>query len=177
MPEAMKIYCVIAFMILLLGDIHAQSRSVGATFSYAGTGLAYEHVINGETFIEAQVRLETLQYLSPVPGRAGISGSFTWNMIFAEHISRNGNTINCFAGPGVLTGISDDFLAPRGIVFGLKGRVGVECLFSRNVIISASVSPVVGAHIGVKDEMPHMRLYRNGLLFTLMPEIGIKYAF
>ena len=177
MPEAMKISCIIAVMLLLLGDLHAQCRSVGATFSYAGTGLTYEHVINDETFIEAQLRLETLQYLSPIAGRTGISGSFTWNMIFAEHISRNGNTINFFAGPGVLAGVSDDFLAPRGLVFGLKGRAGVECLFSRNVIISASVSPVVGAHIGVKDDMPHMRIFRNGLLFTIMPEIGIKYAF
>ena len=91
--------------------------------------------------------------------------------------TRNGNSFNAFAGPGVIIGYAHDFLKDQGYLFGLKGRVGVECRFDRNVSISACITPVIGSHAMLREDYIEMRYYRNGLISTALPEIGIKYAF
>lgn len=171
------ISCVMLMTFFFLSEIHAQKRTLGATFSYAGCGIAYERQVNDETFYEVQLRAETAHMFSSLASNPGITGSFTWNMIFAESVSRNGNSISFFAGPGVIAGITDGIPLRKGLLFGLKGRIGGECVFSRNVALSASLSPVLGAHVTMIDGMPCMGLYINGLMCSLMPEVGIKYSF
>ena len=160
-----------------LSEIHAQKRTLGATFSYAGCGIAYERQVNDEIFYEVQLRAETAHMFSSLASSPGITGSYTWNMIFAESVSRNGNSISFYAGPGVIAGITDGIPLRKGLLFGLKGRIGGECVFSRNVALSASLSPVLGAHVTMIDGMPCMGLYINGLICSIMPEVGIKYSF
>ncbi len=162
---------------LFLGETHAQKRSVGTSFSYAGTGLVYEHVIDGNSFTEIQLRMETSTLFSNALRNAGVSASFSWNMVFADIQARDGNRIDFFAGPGAMIGLAEDIKSRTGLVFGLKGRIGGECTFNRNVRVSLCLSPVIGVHLGVRDGMLNMLLYKNGLLYGIMPEIGIKYAF
>ena len=161
-----------------LGEIHAQNRALGATFSYAGCGISYQQQVNEDSFYEIQLRSETAHMFSSLTDKPGITGSVSWNIIFAECVSPNGNCIRFFAGPGVTAGITDDLLYyQKGLLFGLKGRIGAECFFSRRIALSASLSPVLGAHITMKDDMPCMRLYISGLIYSIMPEIGIRYTF
>ncbi len=160
-----------------MGGLHAQSKSVGSTFSYAGIGLVYEHGIDDKSFAEIQMRMETVPLYASRKNGAGISASFTWNMVFAEHTARGGNKVSFFAGPGAMAGIAGDMLNGRGFMLGLKGRVGGECTFLRNITVSMSVSPVVGIHLGVREGMLSMLLYKTGLLYSIMPEVGVKYAF
>lgn len=171
------ISCVMLMTFLFLSEIHAQNRTLGTTFSYAGCGIAYEEQVSDDTFYEIQLRAETAHMFSSLATSPGITGSFTWNMIFSESVSRNGNRICFFAGPGVIAGITDERPFQKGLLFGLKGRIGGECFFNRNIALSASLSPVLGAHITIQDGMPCMGLYINGLMCTIMPEIGIKYSF
>ena len=176
-PDSAKIAFIILMMTLSLSETHAQDRSLGASFSYAGSGLSYERSIDEDTFVEVQLRAETAHMFSSLTDKPGITASFTWNMIFSELTSSNGNRICFFAGPGITAGSVYDLPAQKGLVFGLKGRVGGECTFSRKIAVSASLSPVIGAHVSMKDGMPCMKIYRLGLLYTLMPEVGIRYTF
>lgn len=162
---------------LLLNESSAQVRAVGSSFCYAGTGLTYERIVSEEAFMELQIRVETFElfhFNAPVPG---MSASATWNLYFSEFKSGNGNLVRLFAGPGVAVGYMPDMKAPLGTMFGLKGSVGAECRFDRNVAISINVSPILGAHLTMMGGMPHMKLFINGLIYGLMPEIGIKYLF
>lgn len=177
MSKICKLSCVIAVLILFMGTANAQSKSVGCTFCFAGTGITYEYDMGKGSFVELQLRAETSSmfiYDRPLPG---LSASFTWNMIFASMKSRNGNTINLFAGPGLAAGAVEDMKAARGLFFGLKGRIGGECEFQRKVNISICLSPVIGAHFRKREGMMTMLPYRFGLLNSIMPEVGVKYAF
>jgi hypothetical protein len=98
-------------------------------------------------------------------------------MVFAEKTSQYGNRISFFAGPGIMAGYVTDFKNTPGAAFGLKGRIGVECRFKRSVSLSASLSPTIGCHITSSGENIKMLLYKSGLLQTVIPEIGLKYAF
>jgi len=92
-------------------------------------------------------------------------------------LSANGNPISFFAGPGAAIGVVSDYHQERGLFFGLKGRIGLECFFSRKVSISVSINPILGTHMVIKDDAVQMKYYKYGLLSSILPEIGIKYAF
>ncbi len=162
---------------LFLGELHAQPKSIGSTFSYAGVGLVYEHEIDESSFAEIQLRMETSSVFHHRLFKPGAAASFTWNMKFAEMESRDGDRIIFFAGPGAALGFTEDMYIRRGLMFGLKGRVGAECTFDRKISVSLSVSPVLGVHLAMHEGMLNMLLYKIGLAYTIMPEIGIKYAF
>ncbi len=169
--------CILILCTFFLSEAHAREKALGATFSYAGIGLVYEHRIDDGSFMDVQLRMETSSMFSGRSNFPGGTASFTWNMIFAEKESREGNKIIFFAGPGAIAGFAGDLGSTGGIMVGLKGRVGGECTFKRNVSISISISPVIGVHTGRTGSMMNMLLYKTGLLYGIMPEVGIKYAF
>ena len=177
MPQGAKISIVILMTSLFLSGINAQERSIGATFSYAGTGISFQNKVKEDTFIEIQLRAETTHLFASVSDIPGMTASVTWNMTFAEMTSPDGNRISFFAGPGISAGFADDIPIHKGVVFGLKGRVGVECCFNRNIALSACVSPVIGAHVSMKDGIPYMLFYKTGMMNCIMPEVGIRYIF
>lgn len=171
------ILCTIALCTLFLGEISAQSRYAGLTFSYAGCGLDYSFDIDDKNFAEFQLRAETAEMFRSFHRYPGISASAVWNLIFASTLSRNGNMIRFYSGPGISAGYSRDILAPAGLFFGLKGRVGAECSFPRGISISINLSPMIGGHFTIKDEMLNMRLFKVGLLYGTMPEVSVRYKF
>ncbi len=170
---------IILFLVCILSmsEAHAQKKAVGTTFSYAGVGLVYEHHTDDQSFMDIQLRMETSSTLENRRNSPGVSASFTWNMVFAEAIARDGNRLTFFAGPGAMIGYGDDIKAPNGLIIGMKGRIGGECTFKRKISISLSVSPVIGLHMSARNSMMNMLLYKTGLLYGIMPEAGIKYAF
>lgn len=169
--------CIMLATVLSTGIGNAQTKAVGSTHSFAGIGLSYERYIDDKSFADLQLRLETATMFTHISDNPGISASFTWNTIFADTESESGNIVRFYAGPGIALGMSDNLNGTKGVFFGLKGRVGGECTFPRKVTLSVSVSPVIGAHIGKENGMTNMLLYKYGLLYSVMPEIGIKYAF
>jgi hypothetical protein len=155
----------------------SQSRSAGLTFGYGGQGLIYEHNIDSRNFADFQIRTETVQTFSSNRSNPGISASAGWNVIFAELSSRSGNKISFHAGPGISVGFADGRMAPAGLILGLRGRVGSECIFDRNLALSLSISPLIAGHLRIEDGMLNMRPYQNGLLNAIMPEVSLKYSF
>lgn len=173
----LKILTVSFLTVILAGNANAQPESFGTTFSFNGIGLCYEHSVNENTFMEFALKTMTGEAFMNREEYPGVSVSFTWNMIMKTWDSRNGERIDLFAGPGLAAGWSKDFMKERGFNIGLAGRVGVQCSFSRNVEISACVTPVLGMHMVLLKESIRMEYYRYGLLNTIMPEIGIRYRF
>ena len=172
------ILCIMLIATLFLDVAHAQEKSAGATFSYAGTGVEYIRYKDSRHFSQYQLRVETSGIFWSGRGNPGISASAFWNIVIAERQSRNDNTVRIYAGPGISAGYGGDTKNhPSGIFFGLKGRVGAECSFPRKVTVSLSVSPMLGGHFSMRDGMVNMRLYRTGLCYALMPEAAIRYNF
>lgn len=178
-PVYGRILSVMILAALCLSESYAQPRSAGISFSFGGIGVVYDTIIDKNTFASFDARVETAQLFSGYSPSSipGFSASFTWNLIFARHVSRNGNEVRFFAGPGITAGYAEDFGRRKGIVCGLKGRVGGECTFDRKISISISVAPIIGAHLSKGIEMTEMNLYRSGIFNSLLPEIMIKYAF
>lgn len=176
-PYGARILIVILAVILSLGDSFAQSRYSGATFSYGSAGLIYEQAVDPDNFWSIQLKADAVTPFNVAAPFPGLTGSFVWNMIFAEFESTQGNLIRFFAGPGIFAGVDDDILRRPGIVFGLKGRVGGICSFSRMISLSISIAPVLGVHVTKADGVASMLPYRCGLLAGMIPEVGIKYAF
>lgn len=178
MPETAKrrlVMTIAAFSVMVFS--YAQPRTLGAAFSYNGIAVSYEHVLSEDCFIMTDLRAELGEVFINRTDIPGLSASVTANFILKSWLSANGNPINLFAGPGAALGLVSDYHLDRGLYFGLKGRIGVECFFSRKISISASLNPILGTHMVIKDDAVQMKYYKYGLLSSILPEIGIKYAF
>lgn len=167
---------VAIFMTMISG--YAQNKAIGTTFSFSGIGIMYEHLISDECFITADIRTELGEVFMERTDTPGLSASVIANFIITSWKSSNGNDLILYAGPGMTVGSANDFHISRGYFFGLKGRVGIECLFkSKNISISASLCPIIGSHMVISDDSIRMRQYVNGIINSIMPEIGVKYMF
>jgi hypothetical protein len=174
-----KIIAATLMLVLSQCFSYAQPKSLGASFSLSGIALSYEHTLSDrESFVEISAKSEISGILTSEHVDTGLSGSVTWNVPIKKWKSLNGNRISFFAGPGVICGYGMDIKTSYGPFFGLKGRVGLECAFDRKVVISAAMSPAIGAHMEIRqDKHVTMKFYKKGLIYGVLPEIGIKYRF
>ena len=168
---------IAAAFTMSLGVMNAQKKAVGLTFSLSSIGLSYEHYVESDSFITVDLSAETDDYMWMRASHIGVTADLVWNMVFAERTTSLGNNVSFFAGPGVMAGYVTDLKDLAGPAFGLKGRIGMECRFNRPITLSATLSPVLGAHITYQKGEVKMRLYKSGLMQIIIPEIGIKYAF
>jgi hypothetical protein len=167
-------------MILAVASIHtatAQMKTLGTSWSLSGIGVFYEKHSSAQTFIHISVQAEMGEMFIGRTPYSGLSAAFTWNHIFAQVESRGGTPVLFYAGPGLAAGASKDFNGPAGLYFGLKGRIGMMCVFERGINISVSLAPTLGIQLTKDDENFITRTYRNGLLQSVLPEIGISYRF
>ena len=166
--------------ILAVASIHtasAQKNTLGTSWSLSGIGVTYERNTSDNTFAHVAVQAEMGEMFRGTTPYSGLSAAFTWNHIFAQIESVNGTPVRFFAGPGIAAGASKDFNGPRGLFIGLKGCLGVQCIYKRGVNISVAVAPIMGIQLTRIDENFVTRAYRNGLLETFVPKIGISYRF
>lgn len=178
MPAPLKRYIIVCMAVFMaIFQAVAQPKAAGVAFSLSGFSTMYEHNVGEDCFIDAELRTEMGEVFRNATDIPGLSASFSCNFIFKEWNSGNGNAVCAFAGPGIAAGITSDLHKDRGYFFGIKGRVGVECSFERRIAISASLNPIIGSHLMIRDEYLEMTYFRNGLLNAILPEIGIKYTF
>ena len=178
MSERMKrsvLLCIVAFATMSFS--YAQPKAAGGIFSFCGIGLTYEHDLNQNCFIEADLRAETSELFLNRTEYPGVSASLTSNFILKEYSSQNGNPIRIFAGSGITAGKARDLRKDSGYFFGLKGRAGLECNFERGISISVCLNPIFASHMVILGDHAEMKYYRNGLLNLIMPEVGIKHMF
>ena len=178
MTRCIRYILVIAATIISLLPLHSQPKSLGASFTFSSIGIIYEHSVpSTNSFAEVYLKAETAEMFAGRSSYPGISASMTWNIIFKEWQTTEGNQIRLFAGPGAVLGYASDHNEPNGLILGLKGRIGSECIYTRYVSVSLSFSPVIGSHIVNYPDHYSMKTYRNGLYYSVIPEIGIKYRF
>lgn len=170
---------ILAIVIIITAshDLTAQPKAIASLWSICGIGLGYEHATSEDVFIQLDLKTETSEMFLNRRLSLEATASFTWNKIFARRRSAYGTQIRFFAGPGIAGGLAKDMKAEKGIIFGLKGRIGTELLFKRKIGLSMSLAPVIGMHISAKEGYANLRLYRNGLLYGAIPEISLKYSF
>ena len=174
----LKTTLVTALSLMAVFTSKAQPKSVGASFSISRIGIVYEHDFpESASFLDVSVGAETAELFVGRKNYPGITASLTWNIIFKEWKSSEGNDIRLYAGPGASIGYSADFRDTDGVFFGLKGKIGGECVFARNAVISLSISPVIGSHLVSYPDHYTMKFYLNGIIYSLLPEIGLKYRF
>lgn len=162
----------------LAAPVSAQPKAVGGTLSYSGFSITYEHTLtDGRSFVEAAVKAETGEMSAGRSQLPGLTLSATWNTVLKEWDTSEDNQLTLFAGPGVTLGYVPDWKSPMGTVVGLRGKLGVECSFKRNIIISASINPVVGCHAVYTPRNITLKFYKNGVIYDMIPEIGVKYRF
>lgn len=156
----------------------AQPKSIGLVSSFKGFAISYEHNLSkSDMFIEMSLAADASEMFLYRASYPGVSASLTWNHIFISRTIHDDIKMNIFAGPGITMGYGTDFKAGEGYFFGIKGRAGLECCFERRIIISACVSPVLGMHMIPYREYLSLRYYKNGIYYSPIPEIGIKYRF
>lgn len=177
MLKSSKLKVTIVAFILGYACVNAQPKTVGLIFSSSCVGANYEHFIDDRSFISLDAELDLYYPIRLTTDKLGVTGSFVWNIIFAEKTSNYGSHISFYAGPGIMTGYVYDIKSSDGLVFGLKGCIGVECRFDRKITISAHLSPVIGMHMTAKNTHMRMMVYKYGLIKSFLPQIGIKYAF
>ena len=159
-------------------SMYAQPKSIGLVSSFKGFAISYEHNLSKpDMFMEMSLAADASEMFLYRAERPGISVSTTWNRIFSTRTLQDGTEISFFAGPGITLGYGSDFKSGNGYFFGIKGRAGIECSFARRVIISACISPVLGMHMIPHQEFLSLRYYKNGIFYSPIPEIGIRYRF
>lgn len=172
-----KILSVLLYAFLNLYVLNAQIQSIGTAYSYNGVGILYELNRNDDCFMEINLQAELGEVLMDRTDIPGISASFTRNYILRTWKSDEGNNIRLYAGIGAIAGYANDFKRKAGPFFGIKGKAGIDCHFPRRVRISLALSPIIGCHLTYGTKYQKMEYYRNGLLNSFMPEIGICYMF
>ncbi|MGM9735296.1 MAG: hypothetical protein ACI3ZL_02685 [Candidatus Cryptobacteroides sp.] len=157
----------------------AQPKALGAVQSYRGFWVSYEHSIAEDCFIGVDAGVLMTDIYSGEVSTPGFSAELKWNLIFFRKEIPESGEFRAFAGPGLTVGYSTDFHMTSGYgpFFGICGNIGVECIFSRGLTLSATVLPTIGSRIMIYEESAKMVLYRNGLIYGLVPQIGIKYNF
>ena len=170
---------VIAAFIMPSSRAVAQPKSLGAVFSFTGVAISMETPLkqNTNVFLELNLKAECNEFYASRTEYPGVSASASLNYILKQWRSNDNNQVCLFAGPGLILGYGADYKLPDGILFGLKGIVGLQCNFKRNVTVSTTIAPVIGSHSVFKNEAVEMKYYRIGLQYGLIPEIGIKYRF
>lgn len=174
----LRILSILLAAALSLQLLSAQPKSVGATFSFTGPALNYEHSMkDSDSFIEVSLKAETAEYYLYRSNLPGISGNFTWNFPIKTWNLEEVGSINFIAGPGFACGFCKDYKLPDGFYFGIKGKIGFEWNCIRQITVSTFISPIIASHIESGKEYLMMKPYYNGLIYGLIPEVGVKYRF
>ena len=161
-PVTRTLLLICAAMTLCTNAI-CQPKTAGTSYSFSGVGLTYEYFTSDDTFVQLQLRTDSVKDAPTKGNEPCFAASATWNIIYKDITSRNGNVIHLTAGPGPFAG--------------LAGRFGGECAFDRRITLSITVTPMLGVHLSRVDDYINMKLFRKGISYAIMPEIGVKYTF
>ena len=168
---------VVASVFFFTGGLAAGPRTAGAVFSFCRSGIEYGHTVNDRIFWNIGFGVEygsTIFYKNQM--NPGVSLDFGYNYVLKHWESESGEG-TFHAGPGVKAGYMTDRKGQAGMTLGLMGCVGLDFRFHLPVTLSVSVKPVLGLHLRNDDGNFSLGLYRNGLIFGLLPEVGVKYSF
>lgn len=174
-----RLLALAAAVTISAGNALAQPKALGVVQSYRGFWVSYEHSVADDCFICADAGVLMTGIFSGETSVPGASAEIKWNFMFFRRDIPGCGQLRVFAGPGLTIGYGTDLRmdSGHGPFFGICGNLGVECCFNRGLTLSATVLPILGSHILIYEDYARMLLYRNGLVYGPVPQIGIKYNF
>ena len=175
-----RIYILICVVLFTTSGkvLSGQPKAGGISLSFNNLGVSFEQYETDGNVSEFSLHARFPEVFLGIKDILGCDVSYTWNLKIGEIESSEGNKVCFFAGPGAIVGWGQDYKTASGVYLGMKGRIGAECSYTRHkVTISAYIAPVLGAHVRKTEDSVKMDYYKNGLIYALVPEIGIKYRF
>ncbi len=161
-------------------ETEARPRSAGASFSFNGSGIVYNHNVGKQSFLEVSAVLDYPLVILSETHSPGIKARCIYNFCLGNPSS----DLVWFAGPGLAAGYAHDsgtglMNGPfkYGIIAGICANFGFEYSFDVPVSISLCISPVLASHFTSANNVVGMHLFTSGLLFSLTPQLNICYAF
>ncbi len=172
-----KILLAAASAVLICHTVAGQGKAVGSIWSYKGISMTYSQTAHEDSFYELALSADMMDLLNGNSRYPGVAARFAWNIILKDSGSAGGGCFKAYVGPGAIMGWTTDKDCSYGILTGISTVAGLEYISSRKIAISVSVSPILGCHTVIRKDMIQMKLYRNGLIGSLIPEACIKYYF
>lgn len=159
--------------------VSAQDRMIGGTFSFNEFALGFSSQISEKARYAVDANLDMTGIVLGEYDAPGFSVDFTYQFIIGRKKFPDGEVLSGFAGPGFSAGYVRGTDGKYGLLAGLCGIVGMEYSFRVPVSLSLSVNPVLGLTVNrpAPNSLYRMELYRYGLLYSLVPHLGIKYRF
>lgn len=154
----------------------AQPRNTGGQFSLNGIELSYQHSVGDSVFVDVNAGIDFIDILDVQTNIPGGKARVTYNFIFFKKRYESG-ALSLYAGPGVLAG----YIRNKGVfgpVLGICGRFGLEFNFeSRPITFTADLMPALAVHMRTTGNYTSLDFFKNGLLYSLSPVLGIRYHF
>ena len=145
-----KIILAVALVLGFAAAASAQPRALGGRFGY-GVDLSYQHYVNGDNFVEADLGLDSFKFLNVAA---------TYNFMISEF----GNGFGFYAGPGAGVGLAVGDI--NYFALSAAGMVGIEYNFNFPLQISLDFRQ----HIG-------LGFNGHGLWYPSSIGLGIRYQF
>ena len=170
----------VAVSILLMTDagVVAQNRSVGGNFAYNEFSAMLRMPLEEKQSVRISANLDMSgvipgDYLFP-----GVSANVAYLYEFAGITFPSGESMGFLAGPGAGVGYVRDTSGAYGAIVSLTGCIGFEYVFMVPVSISLTLEPCIGLHLS-RDRFGYLSMgfYKAGLIYSLLPHLGIKYRF
>ena len=155
-----KIIIATALLIGLAFAASAQPRAIGLRLGY-GTEASYQHTLNGENFIEANLGAF---------GFGALQASAVYNFMIAQPAWTARGEWGIYAGPGVAlgTGFSKGYALNIDVV----GQVGLEYTFWFPLQLSVDLRPQFGVFIA-----ENTRFHSEGAWGGVIPTLSVRYRF
>ena len=155
-----------------------RNRTLGLSFAYNEFSVAYRMPLKSGEHLRIAANLDMGGVISGKSLYPGISADAVYLFEFARTGFRNGESMVFMAGPGAAAGYVRDFEGVHGVMVSLAGCIGFEYLFAVPVSVTLSLEPCIGLHVS-RDRFGYtvMSFYKAGMIYSLMPHLGLKYRF
>ena len=155
-----KIIIAAALLMGIAFAASAQPRAIGLRLGY-GTEASYQHTLNGENFIEANLGAF---------GFGALQASAVYNFMIAQPAWTARGEWGIYAGAGVAlgTGFSKGYALNIDVV----GQVGLEYTFWFPLQLSVDLRPQFGVFIA-----ENTRFHSEGAWGGVIPTLSVRYRF
>lgn len=174
------IVLLVSFITAGQAEISAQSmmKAAGAEFAFTGIGISIrKYTSSGSAFHDISITLDLQDVLTGKSRQPGARLCYVMDYVLCT-TRTDSFVLRWYAGPGFTAGYVRDIGRGFGIMAGICGNAGAEFSFNVPVCISVTVTPCLATHISYGAGIPHLDLYRSGILLqSISPRLGIRYEF
>ena len=156
----------------------AQDRSAGLNLAYNEFSAMCQIPVGEKESLRISANLDMTKVISGKVLYPGVSADAAYLFRIWGKRFLSGESMMLSAGPGACAGYVRDHRGHYGLMASLTGYIGFEYIFLVPVSISLSLEPCLGVHLN-RDRFGYVNMdfYRYGLLYSLLPHVGIRYRF